>query len=395
MSRKDRLVFRRVVPRAARKARARAHRLRADAPRPARALRRAGREDRRDAERRRSRLHARATASHDYVLLVGAVQERKNPLAALAAAEAAGLPLVVAGPAKDEALARELERRGARVTGYVDQDELVRLYRGAACLVQPSRYEGFGLPVLEAMACGTPVVAVPEPALREVAGDAAVWAEERELGGRDPPRRRRARAARRGRARAGAAVLLARDGAADARGLPGGARPVKVSAVVVSHGHARELERSLPALAPQVDELVVVANLPGSVGGEHVRRPRASRTRGRVSFAANVNRGVAETSGELVVVSNPDAYPEPGAVAELARFADEHPRAGLVGPLVLWPDGTWQPSLRRFPTVLGTIWRRTPLRLLRDPYRPPGLALRHAARPSRCRATGCSAAPAC
>ena len=89
---------------------------------------------------------------------------------------------IIAGPAKDEALARELERRGARIAGYVAEDELVELYRGAACLVQPSRYEGFGLPVLEAMACGTPVVAVPEPALQEVAGDAAVWAEEDELG---------------------------------------------------------------------------------------------------------------------------------------------------------------------------------------------------------------------
>ena len=55
---------------------------------------------------------------------------------------------------------------------------------------------------------------------------------------------------------------------------------MKVSAVVVSHGHARELERSLPALAPQVDELVVVANLPGSVGARP-SAPACSRTRGR------------------------------------------------------------------------------------------------------------------
>jgi glycosyltransferase involved in cell wall biosynthesis len=120
--------------------------------------------------------------SQGYVLMVAAVQERKNPLAALAAAEHAGLPLVVAGPVKDAKLGHELERRGARLAGYVTEDALVELYRGAACLVQPSRFEGFGLPVLEAMACGTPVVAVPEPALQEVAGDAAVWADEHKLG---------------------------------------------------------------------------------------------------------------------------------------------------------------------------------------------------------------------
>jgi glycosyltransferase involved in cell wall biosynthesis len=121
--------------------------------------------------------------SSSYLLFVGAIQRRKNPLAAAAAAAEVGLPLVVAGPEKEPALARELERRGAHLRGYVDKPQLAELYRGAACLVVPSRYEGFGLPVLEAMASGTPVVAAPEPALREVAGDAALFAEPRELAG--------------------------------------------------------------------------------------------------------------------------------------------------------------------------------------------------------------------
>ena len=116
-----------------------------------------------------------------YVLVVGAVQARKNQLAALEAAVAVPLPLVVAGPVKDEALATRLREGGADLRGYVSQEELVELYRGAACLVQPSHFEGFGLPVLEAMACGTPVVALDEPALREVAGDAAVFVDEANL----------------------------------------------------------------------------------------------------------------------------------------------------------------------------------------------------------------------
>jgi alpha-1,3-rhamnosyl/mannosyltransferase len=112
---------------------------------------------------------------------VGAIQRRKNQLAALEAAAAVGVPLVVVGPEKDPALADELRSRGARLEGYVETERLADLYRGAVCLVQSSRYEGFGLPVLEAMASGTPVVAVPDPALREVARDAAVFVEEDQL----------------------------------------------------------------------------------------------------------------------------------------------------------------------------------------------------------------------
>ncbi len=117
----------------------------------------------------------------EYVLLVGSVEKRKNPLAAAVAASEVGLQLVVAGPVRDGELARELNRRGAQVRGYVTQEELVELYRGAACLVMPSRYEGFGLPVLEAMASGTPVVAAPDVALREVAGGAAIFVEPERL----------------------------------------------------------------------------------------------------------------------------------------------------------------------------------------------------------------------
>ena len=121
----------------------------------------------------------RPAGEHDsFLLFVSAIEPRKQPLAAIDAANAVGRKLVVVGPAKDEQLAAELRRRGAEVRGYVLKDELVSLYQRAACLVFPSRYEGFGLPVVEAMACGTPVVAAPEPAMQEVAGDAAIFADD-------------------------------------------------------------------------------------------------------------------------------------------------------------------------------------------------------------------------
>jgi glycosyltransferase involved in cell wall biosynthesis len=114
--------------------------------------------------------------TRDYLLFVGAIQARKDPLAAAVAAHEVGLPLVAVGPEREATLARILRQAGVTMRGYVEKEELAGLYRGAAALVLPSRYEGFGLPVLEAMASGTPVVASDDPALREVAGDAAVYA---------------------------------------------------------------------------------------------------------------------------------------------------------------------------------------------------------------------------
>ncbi len=116
-------------------------------------------------------------ARGDYLLFVGAIEPRKDPLAAAEAARAVGRPLVVVGPARDRALESALRDAGADLRGYVAKPELVRLYQEAACVLFPSRYEGFGLPLVEAMACGTPVVARPDAALREVAGDAAVFAD--------------------------------------------------------------------------------------------------------------------------------------------------------------------------------------------------------------------------
>jgi glycosyltransferase involved in cell wall biosynthesis len=119
-----------------------------------------------------------ANGRDSYLLYVGAIEPRKQPLLAADTARALGRRLVVVGPTKDAQLAEELRRRGADVRGYVPKDELVRLYQQASCLVFPSRYEGFGLPLLEAMACGTPVAALDDAALREVAADAAVFGDD-------------------------------------------------------------------------------------------------------------------------------------------------------------------------------------------------------------------------
>jgi alpha-1,3-rhamnosyl/mannosyltransferase len=165
---------------------------------------------------------AGAHRQRPYVLTVGQLQPRKNLEAAVGAFElvARAHPeheLVVVGARgwRDDALLAQMQASPVAnrivLAGRVTDDEPVALYRGADCFIFPSRYEGFGFPPLEAMACGAPVVCSDATSLPEVVGDAGLLVDAGDtdataaavgsvLGDRD----RAAELGRRGRARAAA-----------------------------------------------------------------------------------------------------------------------------------------------------------------------------------------------
>lgn len=141
-----------------------------------------------------ARIRARHRLDGPYLVSVGGIEPRKN-LPGLVRAFGMldlGPYLVIAGgsvpwnPEGRDAVTDALvelpeEVRGrVRYTGYVREDDKVALLSGAEALVFPSRYEGFGMPLLEAMACGTPIVTSGVSALPEVAGDAAVYVDPNE-----------------------------------------------------------------------------------------------------------------------------------------------------------------------------------------------------------------------
>ena len=132
------------------------------------------------------RLRERFGIDGPFVLSVGTLEPRKNLVTVLDAFESlsADCTLVVAGASgwRNEEFDRRLERARGRivVTGRVSDDELVALYGAAACFAYPSLYEGFGIPPLEAMACGTPVIVSDSTSLPEVVGDAGLLVPARD-----------------------------------------------------------------------------------------------------------------------------------------------------------------------------------------------------------------------
>lgn len=138
-------------------------------------------------------LRKRGLRDQAYILSVGTVQPRKNYSRVIRAlshlrAQGNGLHYAIAGGRGwlEDEMYRTIQETGmedrVHILGFVDDDELPALYSGAIGLVAPSLYEGFGLPVLEAMACGTPVITSNLSSLPEVAGDAAILVDPLDTG---------------------------------------------------------------------------------------------------------------------------------------------------------------------------------------------------------------------
>ncbi len=145
---------------------------------------------------------------------------------------------------------------------------------------------------------------------------------------------------------------------------------VPVSVVVVTHESAATIDSCLDSIRehpPGVAyEVIVVDNASSDEtvrivwsGHPDVRVIRRARRHG---FASNCNAGAHACRGRALVFLNPDTRVMPGALERLVQFLDQHPTVAVVGPRLVYPDGTQQPSARRFPTVSATLVRRTPVR---------------------------------
>ena len=308
-----------------------------------------------------------------YVLVVGTRIARKN-FAALAETgrrlRELGVDLVAAGSGR--AYMRPGEAPPMRSLGYVKEEHLPGLYAGALALAMPSLYEGFGLPVLEAMASGVPVVAADRAALPETCGGAALLVDPEDgtaladalaAAATDEGVRERLVPAGLERARDFTWTRSAQltdevigevlDGSAPAAGVTP-RRPrrvstgVAVSTIVVNH-ERRELLRSCLTSLQQAHErigepteLVVVDN--GSTDGsvelvrEHFPHVALVTLPGNQGFAGGLAAGIAAAGGDWIAVFNNDTTVEPDAVSVMLEAARSNDRVGSVAAQMRFAD---------------------------------------------------------
>lgn len=143
-----------------------------------------------------------------------------------------------------------------------------------------------------------------------------------------------------------------------------------LSVITVTHNHAAYIGRCLEALIPEVQqiggEVIVIDNRSDDESAAIIRQYPAAKlhvNQVRAGFSANNNRGMAGARGRYLLLLNPDTEVLPGALKQLIAFMDQHPEVGMCAAQLLFPDGSVQPSPRRFPTFGSTLVRRTPLRV--------------------------------
>lgn len=145
---------------------------------------------------------------------------------------------------------------------------------------------------------------------------------------------------------------------------------IPLSVITVTHNHAAYIGRCLDALVPEVahlgGEVFVIDNRSDDASAAIAARysnVHLHINTERRGFSANNNCGMALAQGRYLLLLNPDTEVHPGALQTLVEFMDQHPQVGLCGAQLLFPDGSVQPSPRRFPTLGSVIARRTPLRV--------------------------------
>jgi glycosyltransferase involved in cell wall biosynthesis/SAM-dependent methyltransferase len=227
-----------------------------------------------EVEARLRALRARVEVPERFVLTVAAIHHSKNLELVLGAygrlspAFRRAVPLVLACHLDDWAMGYVRGLAGSFgvagdvvLTGFVSDDELVALYNGATLVVHPSRYEGFGLPVVEAMQCGAPVITTTAPSLPEVAGGAAALVDPDDpvalaaaIEGLVEDGGRRRAMGERGLARAAAFTpeALARDTLASYHRAVGATAPPGVALRSGDHGRLLDAVRALPDCRAEV-----------------------------------------------------------------------------------------------------------------------------------------------
>ncbi|MEX0873793.1 MAG: glycosyltransferase family 2 protein [Actinomycetota bacterium] len=142
--------------------------------------------------------------------------------------------------------------------------------------------------------------------------------------------------------------------------------------VLVNYNGGRSILDCLQSIDDELSEVVVVDNASTDGSDALIERERGDvrliRNEGNVGFAAAANQAIRATSADVVVLLNPDVIVRPGALGSLVEAVRAHPKAGVVAPLILNPDGSVQPTKRAFPSIwqaalhglVGLVWPGNP-----------------------------------